>query len=624
MLCCFVAAGWAYWTAAWWATRAFLRGAGDVSKAAGSPRVSILKPLKGVDAHAHENFASFCRQDYPDYEILFGLANPSDPAADIVRKLQGDFPERSIRLTVAGPLGANPKSATLHTLANEATGEVLVISDADIRVAPDYLSRVVAPLADTGVGLVTCPYRGLYPRGLTARLEALHMGAVFLPSAIFAHRVMRQRVGMGATLAMRRADLERAGGYAAIADHLADDYQIAVIIESLGLRTHLSDCVVASVLGETRFADQWTREVRWARGIRVTCPAKYPGLLVTYPTCWAAMLCAVAGCSYWSLGVLAIALLLRWAIAWDVGRLPGPASGTANLLLLPLRDVMSLAVWCAGSVGSAITWRGQRFRLLRDGRLAAPPAPGGILRYAVRRLDAWLRDREGIFEFNSDADCVLRVSLAKCGEAIDLPDGTHLQADDVVCDLHFLNEHMPALSAEGANIRWAARMQKLIRGSLSKLAVAFETDPRFEAVRAVRGTSVLGTREGGRQMERVADRLHFDMIDPGVSPTLIARLHTAGENLLIWALVWTFNPAGLRTARLARERHRLFMSRRTLLDHYATENGKGADSQAAAGYEKKPDGVGGTQLVGREAGNGARMAAVGTAPDAAQRDADAI
>ncbi|MDB5291524.1 MAG: hopanoid biosynthesis associated glycosyl transferase protein HpnI [Phycisphaerales bacterium] len=613
-----VAAGWAYWAAAWWTTRAFLRRGARPARSAFQPRVSILKPLKGVDAHGYENLASFCRQIYSDYQILFGVASPSDPAADLVRQLQREFPRRDIRLIVAGPLGANPKSATLHALTNEATGDVLAISDADIRVVPDYLSRITAPLADADVGLVTCPYRGLEPRGLAARLEALHMGAVFLPSVVFANRVMRQRVGMGATLAMRRADLERAGGYEAIADHLADDYQVAVIIESLGLRTHLSDCVVASVLGETRFADQWAREVRWARGIRVSCFAKYPGLLVTYPICWAVVLCALAGFGHWALGVLAMTFGLRWAIAWDVGRLLKAPWSPVDLLLLPLRDAMSFAVWGAGLFGSAITWRGERFQLLHDGRLAAPRVPGGIVRYAVRRFDMWLRARQGIFEYSSDPDCVMRVSLEKCGEAIDLPDGTRLNADDILCELHFFNEHMPPLPADGANIRWAAHMQKLLRGSFAKLAVAFESDPRFEGVRAIRGTSVLGSRGTANPMERLARRLHFDVVDPATSPTLFARLHQAGENLLVWALTWTFNPAGLRSVPLSRERHRLFMSRRTLLEQYAAVRGKGADSAAVARYEKKPD------MVGRNGNDGAAMPDADLARETASQDAGAM
>jgi ceramide glucosyltransferase len=621
-----VVAGWAYWGAAWWATRRFLGGARAVSDGikpdrfaaplagrfsgpseyapqAGRlnesftesknydiqtrrPNVSILKPLKGADENAYENFRCFCLQDYPDYEILFGVAGASDPAAALVRRLQREFPGRAIRLIVTLPGGANPKSATLRTLADAARGEVLVISDADVRVAPDYLSRVVAPLADEAVGLVTCPYRGLGPRGVAARLEALHMEAVFLPSVVFARRVMGQRVGMGATLAVRRADLARAGGYASIADHLADDYQVAVIIEKLGLRTHLSDHVVSCVLGKTRFADQWAREVRWARGIRVTCPGRYPGLLVTYPVCWAAALCAVSGFTRWAVCVLGLTLALRWLIAWDVGSLLGEPRDRRSLLWLPVREGMSFLVWCAGSVGSAITWRGERFVLLRDGRLAPPGPPGGLIRGLVRRLDAFLRKRQGIFEYCDEPDCVLRISMGTCEEETELSDGTRLHPGDAMCELHLFNEHMPQLSGDGANIRWAVEMHRRFRHSLTKLAKAFGTDRRFDAVKGLHCVSVFGSRDGPKQTQRMAGRLHFDVFDFTRPPTLASRLHQAGENLLILGLVWTFNPAGLRTAKLARGRYRLCMSRGVLLGNYGGRDEKGADSSDISRYER--------------------------------------
>jgi ceramide glucosyltransferase len=621
-----VVTGWAYWGAAWWATRRFLSGARSVSHGidarrlaaplagrvsarsenapqagrlnehfpepshcdvqTGVPKVSILKPLKGADENSYENFRSFFVQDHANFEILFGVADPHDGAVAVVKRLQREFPGRPSRLIVTLPGGANPKSATLRTLAEAARGDVLVISDADVRVSPDYLSRVVAPLADERVGLVTCPYRGLGPWGLAARLEALHMEGVFLPSVIFARRVMGQRVGMGATLAVRRADLARAGGYASIADHLADDYQLAVIVEKLGLRTHLSDHVVACVLGKTRFADQWAREVRWARGIRVTCPGRYPGLLITYPVCWAAAMWAVSGFARWGMCVLGLTLALRWLIAWDVGSLLGEPRDRRSLLWLPLREAMSFLVWCAGLVGSAITWRGERFVLLRDGRLAQQGPPGGLIRGLVRRLDAFLRERQGIFEYCAEPDCVFRVSMGTCDEETALSDGTRLHPGDAVCELHLFNEHMPPLSGDGANIRWAVEMHRRVCHSLTMLAEAFGTDRRFDAVKGLHCISVLGSRDGPKQTQRMARRLHFDVIDATRPPTLASRLHQAGENLLILGLVWTFNPAGLRTAKLARGRHRLCMSRGVLLGKYGGRGGKGADSAGNAGYER--------------------------------------
>ncbi|HZL34858.1 MAG TPA: glycosyltransferase, partial [Tepidisphaeraceae bacterium] len=333
--------------------------------------MSILKPIKGLDAGAYENFASFCRQDYAgSFDIHFAVADPQDPATQIIAKLQQDFPELSIRLLVAPPLGANPKIASLHALAGQATGDILVISDGHIRVGPDYLSRVTAPLADPTAGLVTCAYRGLAPVGLPARLAVLHMSGLFLPAVALAHR-MGQRIGMGATVALRRGDLLAAGGFAAVADHMLDDYEIVRLIEQRGLRTVLSPYVVGSVLGRVSFRQQWVREVRWARGIRLLGMGKYTGMLVTWPIPWAFALLISSGFSRWGALVLGLTLFMRWIVTADIAR--RLQKGYANLPLLPVRELMSLAVWCAGAMGCRITWRGQTFVLRRDGRLEPFP-----------------------------------------------------------------------------------------------------------------------------------------------------------------------------------------------------------------------------------------------------------
>jgi ceramide glucosyltransferase len=287
------------------------------------PMVSILKPVKGVDAGALENFASFCEQEYPRFEVLFAVADPEDPAVAIIEHLRSRFPDLSIRLFVAEPLGTNPKAASLHCLAEAAEGEILAICDADIRVGPDFLRRVVAPLADKQIGLVTCLYRGELPRNLSARLEALHMDAAFAPSVALAWK-HGTKVGLGAAVIMRRDDLERAGGYAGIADHLLDDYEIAARIAGLGLKIHLSDCPVASVLGIMHFPQQWAREVRWQRGIRVVRPLQYPGMVITFSLPLAIAAAAFFPLTPWALvavpGVLAVRLFVAWQSAVLLGQ----------------------------------------------------------------------------------------------------------------------------------------------------------------------------------------------------------------------------------------------------------------------------------------------------------------
>jgi len=333
------------------------------------PPVSILKPVKGLDFQAYENFVSFCRQDYPEFELLFGVADLADPVIPVIERLQRDFPQHNIRLFVVEASGSNRKASVLHHLAGQACHEVLVISDSDMRVASDYLRRVVAPLAHEDIGLVTCPYRGEASLTLTARLEALYLGSTFLPSVIVARRFLDMRFALGATMALRRSDLARIGGFAAVADYLADDYQIGARVASLGLRVHLSDYVVAYFMGATTFRGQWNREVRWLRCSRVSRPLEYPGMLLTFSTPLAATLALASGFSPLGRWALLISVLVRWLVAWLVTGYTGDQTARRWLIWLPLRDMLSALVWCAGGLGRSVTWRGEKFRLLPDGRM---------------------------------------------------------------------------------------------------------------------------------------------------------------------------------------------------------------------------------------------------------------
>lgn len=368
-----VAASWIYWLVAWWATRSFFRTRPQVD-AGLMPPVSILKPIRGLDAEAYQNLASFCRQDYPVFELLFGVADPRDPVLPVLKQLQQDFPERSIRLITGEAIGSNCKASLLHHLAVQARHEVLVISDSDMRVTADYLRRVVAPLADEQTGLVTCPYRGGAPTGLTAQLEALHMGVTFLPSAVVASQLFRMPFAMGATMALRRGDLSRMGGFEAIADYLADDYQLGARIARLGKRVQVSTYVMTSILGKTTFRDQWRREVRWARCTRVCRPWEYPGLLLTFSTPLALILLAVSGLAPLGWLALAVSLLLRWVVAWWVTGYTGDGETRRWLIWLPPRDVLSALVWCTGIMGRRIYWRGEQFDLQADGQMQPGPA----------------------------------------------------------------------------------------------------------------------------------------------------------------------------------------------------------------------------------------------------------
>jgi len=376
LLLLLIFAGWLYWLVALILVYGFFHGQPGPHPSF-VPPVSVLKPVKGVDYEAYQNFASYCQQDYPDYELIFGVADAADPVVPVIERLRRDYPERPIRLIVAGAFGANRKASLLHHLASEAKHEVLVVSDSDMRVTPDYLKQVVAPLADEHVGLVTCLYQGQLPLNVTAGLEALHMGATFLPSVIVARKVLDMRFAMGATVALRRRDLARLGGFAAMADYLADDYQLGARIAASGLKVRLSNYVMACVLGATTFREQWDREVRWMRCTRVSRPLEYPGLLLSFSTPLAAVLVAVNGFEPASLRVLAVSLVLRWVVAWLISVRTGDQQVPRWLPWLPVRDLLSAATWCVGALGRRITWRGETFVLQADGRMRPARAASG-------------------------------------------------------------------------------------------------------------------------------------------------------------------------------------------------------------------------------------------------------
>jgi len=367
-----ISVSWAYWIVTCVVAHRFFRH--RVQYAPFSPPVSILKPVKGVDTGALENFASFCRQTYPSFEILFGIAEPSDPAIPLVRQLQRSFPAVPIRLIVTPTRGTNRKVSLLQTLAREASHDVLVVNDSDMRVGPDYLARVVAPLGDPAVGIVTCPYRGEDPATLTARLEALHMGVTFLPSVVFAREVMDVKFALGATMVLRREDLASMGGFAAVADHLADDYEIGSRIGGLGLKVVLSDYMVASMLGETSFRDQWDRELRWARCNRASQPLGYVGYAVSFTTPLASIFLIADRFAALGWAILAGSILIRWVVGWAITFDTDDAAARRWLPLLPIRDMLSAVIWMAGVFGRRVVWRGESFVVLADGRLRVAAA----------------------------------------------------------------------------------------------------------------------------------------------------------------------------------------------------------------------------------------------------------
>lgn len=339
-------------------------------KTAPLPPLSILKPLKGTDPEMYESFRSQCLQDYPKYEIIFGVSEPEDPAIALVERLKSEFPECAIRLVICREnLGANTKVSNLIQMLRAARYDHLIVSDSDIRVPPDYLQRVAAPLADPKVGLVTCLYRGVAGSSVWSRLESLAISTDFCPGVLVARQIEGVKFGLGATMAFRRRDLQAIGGFEALADYLADDYQLGQRISALGLRVEIPDVVVETFLPRYTFRGFFSHQLRWARTIRDSRFSGYVGMGITYGLAWAVVTLILAAGAAWAWGLLAVTAAMRVAVALSVGKGVLEDRNVARwLLLLPLRDVVAVIVWLVSFAGHTVTWRGERFRL-RDGKL---------------------------------------------------------------------------------------------------------------------------------------------------------------------------------------------------------------------------------------------------------------
>jgi len=328
------------------------------------PPVSILKPVRGLDPHFYEAIRSHALTDYPEYEILFGVADPEDPAAAEIRRLQAEFPARRIELVHSTSPARNAKVGVLMDLAQHARYPLLLVNDGDIEVPADYLRRLVPPLEDTGVGVVTCLFRGASDHA-PGCFEAIGIETNFMPSALVAPLVGVKEFGLGATLLFRAADLERIGGFAVLADYLADDYQLARRLTGLGLRAHMAQVVVATHLSDDTWSSLWRHQLRWARTIRLCRGGGYLGLPITQAGLWAAA-AALAGFPWAGVGLLALRLATALVVGWGV---LGSRIARWWFWLAPIWDIWAFFLWLAGLFGHTVLWRGARLRIDRRGRI---------------------------------------------------------------------------------------------------------------------------------------------------------------------------------------------------------------------------------------------------------------
>ena len=364
-------AGAAYFGLCFWAARRFLELAKQSVGQNFAPPVSVLKSLKGLDPHMYAAFRSHCRFEYPEYELLFGTADPNEPALELVSRLQKEFPQRQIRVVHAPQsLGLNGKVSTLAQMLPEATYQHILINDSDILAPPEYLRRVMGQLANERIGMVTSLYRGLAGESLPSRLEALGLSTDFMGGVLVAREMEGGiRFALGATMATTKAVLSEIGGLESLGDYLGDDYELGARTAAAGYKVELADVVVETALPDYTLGQFWSHQMRWARNVRDRRPAQYFGLIVTFGLAWGILGVLAAPRTWWTWLALAIVALARLLAAVTIGRtVLGDPRLLRDLWLLPARDFAALAVWLASFAGNEIEWRGLRFRV-RDGRL---------------------------------------------------------------------------------------------------------------------------------------------------------------------------------------------------------------------------------------------------------------
>jgi len=336
-----------------------------------SPPVTILKPVKGMDADSYVNFASFCNQEYPDYQLLFALASADDPAIEVIERVRRDFPAVDIGLVVDDRLhGLNYKVCNLINAYPQVKHDIIIVCDSDIRVGSRYLQEVCAPFADPAVGLVTSLYRTSRADGVAAAIEALGFATEMVPNVMVALRLEGLSFALGASMAVRREALEQIGGFPALVDYLADDYQLGNQVCLAGWRLELSGYFVESIIHKERLANVLSRQLRWARTMRVSRPAGYLGAGITQPFPLAVLAFLVSGCSRQGIAAAFILYVVRSISAIIYSRfLVRDNLLPRRLWLLPLRDAFSFATWSLSFLGSHVVWRGHRFLVLPGGKL---------------------------------------------------------------------------------------------------------------------------------------------------------------------------------------------------------------------------------------------------------------
>lgn len=341
------------------------------------PPLTILKPLCGAEPSLYENLRSFCEQDYPEFQIVFGVLDPADAALSVVERLVAEFPSLPIDVVINPQLhGGNRKTSNLINLLARAQHDVLVMADSDARVGPDYLKTVSAPLLDREVGLVTCIFRGIAIPRLWSRLGAMYINEWYMPSVLLARLFGHQGYVSGQTICLRRETLQAMGGLQVIADHLADDYQLGERVRGLGLRIVLSHYMPTVEHDEVSFDSLNRHELRWMSTIRILRPRSFRLIFFSFSLPLAALGIVlnatdpVFSAAAWALFEFTVVARLT---LYGVYRLRDDRSLLSDLWLVPVRDLLICWVWWRSFFTSRVTWRGREFEVDARGIMHQTP-----------------------------------------------------------------------------------------------------------------------------------------------------------------------------------------------------------------------------------------------------------
>jgi ceramide glucosyltransferase len=366
-----LAAAWFYQFLALVSLGRFFRPPSAARPPASGPGLTIFKPLKGLEPLSRECLVSFLTQDYHPYQVLFGVREADNPVVTLLHELAQVYPRCDMQIVICPEdLGLNPKVSTLQQLLPRARYDLLVIADGDVKVGPDYLARMAAAFKEPGVGLVSCPYRAGRSRSLGAVFEALTIAADFIPSVAAATTVEEIRFALGATMAVTRQALDAIGGFAPLADFLADDYQLGFQVAQAGFAVKILPYVVETNNPEMSLAAYLTHQLRWTRTYRVCRPGGYLAYGITHALVYSLAILVAAGFTPWAWGLVAATLIIRGVVANFSeyrclrGELPWWAVG-----LLPVKDLGSFGLWLASFTGNRVTWGERTYRVTREGKL---------------------------------------------------------------------------------------------------------------------------------------------------------------------------------------------------------------------------------------------------------------